>query len=125
MARDVPSPCCGSFSIDIKESISNNVQEVRTEKESLNGVQWKRGKSASALLKFSCHCGSCGLQYGEEADSRAEALYNYDQRCFELWRRNPNGLRAWMKEPPQDKDDVIKRQLIQDLIKKRFTDMYG
>lgn len=96
MARDIPSPCCGSFSVAVKENIGND------------------------KVLYSCHCGNCGIQYGNSADSRAEALYNYDEKCLSSWRHNPNGLQDWMKEKTKSKEDVIRRQAVIEHLKKYF-----
>ena len=103
MARDIPSPCCGTFSITIKEELSSPEQEV---------------------VMYSCHCGECGAQYGDSADSRAEAIYNYDERCLKLWRKNPNGFQDWMKTKPKDKNDVLRRTKIYERMKKGFSSLY-
>lgn len=99
MARDIPSPCCGSFSVTIKEQAESDAKEG---------------------IRFSCCCGQCGLAFGEEADSRAEALYNYDKKCLSDWRRNPNGLQDWMRAKPKGKSDVIRRQAVIDCLNKYF-----
>lgn len=126
MARDVPSPCCGSFAVVIKETMGVTVEDVEeSDQEERGHITWIEVNCEDSEVNYTCHCGVCGNQYGDQADSRSEALYNYDQRCFELWRKNPNGLRGWMLTKPQDKEDMLRRQKIRDLLKKRFNTMYG
>lgn len=97
MVKDMPSPCCGSFHVD-----------VRCEYD-LKGEH---------PVMFSCHCGECGVQYGTPAPTRAEALYNYDRRCIALWRENPDGLQDWMKrKQPEGPSGVVERLVLQDVLK--------
>lgn len=100
MARDIPSPCCGVFNVKIKSKVDVSKENP---------------------LSFSCHCGICGAQYGDSAESRSEALYNYDIKCLDVWKQNPNGLRDWMKNKPHGKDEVAKRLAISITLKKHFN----
>lgn len=117
MARDVPSPCCGSFAVDIREQ----VETIREESES----RWSESTETKQTVLYSCHCGNCGVQYGDKADSRSEALYNYDQKCFAIWRKNPNGLQSWMLKKPVSKKELLKRQLIWEQLRRGFSALYG
>ena len=103
MARDVPTPCCGSFSVNIGEDLSCT--------------------EPGRILYF-CTCPRCGTAFGEKADSRAEALYNFDDACVKAWRRNPNGYQNWMVSKPELREDVIRREKIRDGLGKSFNPKY-
>lgn len=94
MARDLPSPCCGSYDIQIKHN-----------------------PEASS---FACSCSLCGLTFGEPDSSRYAALYNFETAVFQAWKKYPNGMRDWMKSKPKSPDDLRHRLKIERDVKAAF-----
>lgn len=93
MARNLPTPCCGSYDIQISENEEQH---------------------------FVCTCVQCGLQYGEPAVSRSETLYNGEEAIFRGWKKYPNGMRDWMRTKPQNPKELRQRLRIERDVKAAF-----
>ncbi len=91
MARGVPCPNCGSFSVLIKEDLS---------------------APEDGKVYYTCHCGVCGVQYGEASALREETLYRYDHCCMAAWKRNPNGTQNWMMRRPKTTAEMLRHRKI-------------
>lgn len=95
LVKNVPSPCCGSYDILIKSEIKDGIL-------------------------YHAECAECGFGTKEGKETKQEAIYDYERLCIDTWKRNPSGLLDWMKKKPKDAEDVNKRVMIEEDVRKHL-----
>lgn len=90
MVKNIPSPCCGSYDVLVRETDSDD----------------KR-------VWYKASCPECGLTTIDSYDSRQEAIHEYENLCIATWKRNRNGLLDWMKKPANG-EEIKKRIRIEN-----------
>lgn len=85
MIKNIPSPCCGEYSVLLSAEKDGNA------------------------IWYSPSCPKCGLTTRDKYDNKQEAIYEYEKMCIETWKRNKNGLLDWMKKKPETKEEADRR----------------